>query len=148
MKLVTWIVYTKIIIRFLVWCVPNLIFALRSSHRRCPIKKVFLKFSLRPAAFFKKTLQRRYFPVNFAKFLRAPFLQNTSRRLHLALTFMWLNMLYSYSDKLRQLVPILLFEKHEKHTWRIVTYIITKRNTPPWVFSCLLSCKTIHIQRI
>ena len=31
--------------------------------------------------FFKKTLRRRCFPVNFGKFLRTPFLQNNSGRL-------------------------------------------------------------------
>ena len=33
---------------------------------------------LRPATLFKKRLWRRCFPVNFAKFPRTPFLQNTS----------------------------------------------------------------------
>ena len=33
---------------------------------------------LRPAALLKKRLWQRCFPVNFAKFLRTPFLQNTS----------------------------------------------------------------------
>ena len=36
------------------------------------------------ATLFKKRLWHMYFPVNFAKFLRTPFLQNTSRR-HLVL---------------------------------------------------------------
>ena len=36
---------------------------------------------LRSVTLFKKRLWRRCFPVNFAKFLRTPFLQNTSRRL-------------------------------------------------------------------
>ena len=36
---------------------------------------------LRPATLLKKRLWHRYFPVNFAKFLRTPFLQNTSGRL-------------------------------------------------------------------
>ena len=40
----------------------------RSSHQRCSRKN-------------KKRLWHRCFPMNFAKFLRAPFLQNTSRRL-------------------------------------------------------------------
>ena len=35
---------------------------------------------LRPATLLKKRLQQRYFPVNFVKFSRTPFLQNTSRR--------------------------------------------------------------------
>ena len=32
---------------------------------------------LKPAALLKNRLQRRRFPVNFAKFLKEPFLQNT-----------------------------------------------------------------------
>ena len=33
---------------------------------------------LEPATLFKKRLWHRCFPVNFVKFLRTPFLQNTS----------------------------------------------------------------------
>ena len=39
---------------------------------------------LRPAASFAKRLWHRCFPVSFAKFLKTPFLQNTSGRLLLA----------------------------------------------------------------
>ena len=67
----------------------------RSSHRRCSVKKgvlkKFAKFTgkhlrQRPATLSKKRLWRRCFPVNFAKFLRTPFLQNTPGRLLLQLT--------------------------------------------------------------
>ena len=72
----------------------------RSSHRRCSIKRGilrnFAKFigkhpcpslffnkvgGLRPATLWKKRLGHRRFPMNFAKFLRTPFLLNTSGRL-------------------------------------------------------------------
>ena len=72
----------------------------RSSHRRCSIEigvlRNFTKFTgkhlcqslsfnkvadLRPATLLKKRLWHRCFPVNFVKFLRTPFLQNTSGRL-------------------------------------------------------------------
>ena len=72
----------------------------RSSHQRCSIKKSVLKnftkvigkhlcqslfFNkvavLRPATLFKKRLWHKCFPVNFVKFLRTPFLQDTSGRL-------------------------------------------------------------------
>ena len=72
----------------------------RSSHRRCSTRKGvlrnFAKFTgkdlcqslffnkatgLRPATLLKKKLWRRCFPVNFAKFLRTLFLQNTPGRL-------------------------------------------------------------------
>ena len=67
--------------------------------RRCSVKKVFLEISqnsqkntcarvsflisCRPEAcnFIWKRLWHRCFPVNFTKFLRTPFLQNTSGRL-------------------------------------------------------------------
>ena len=41
--------------------------AIRSSHQNSP----------RPVALLKKRLLHRCFPVNFVKFLRTPFLQNT-----------------------------------------------------------------------
>ena len=50
----------------------------RISHQRYSMKK-----DLRPAVLLKKRLWHRCFPVNFAKFLRRPFLQNTSGRLFL-----------------------------------------------------------------
>ena len=72
----------------------------RSSHRRCFVRKgprrnspkltrkylcqslIFNKIAgLRPANLLKKKPWHRCFPVNFAKRLRTPFLQNTSRRL-------------------------------------------------------------------
>ena len=71
--------------------------SIRSSYRRCSIKngvlKNFTKFTgkhlcqslffnkvadLRPATLLKRRLYHRYFPVNFVKFFKAPFLQNTS----------------------------------------------------------------------
>ena len=73
----------------------------RSSHRRCSIRKGalrnFAKFKgkhlyqslflrgLGSATLLKKRLWHRCFPVNFAKFLRTQFLQNTSGRLLLEL---------------------------------------------------------------
>ena len=80
----------------------------RSSHWRCSVKKDvlenFTKFTRKhlyqslflnkvaglpvfspntgkPATLLKKRLGQRGFPVNFVKFLRTPFLQNTSGRL-------------------------------------------------------------------
>ena len=77
----------------------------RSSQRRSSIRKGvlrnFAKFTrkplcqslflnkvaaLRPETLLKKRLWHMCFPVNFAKFLRAPFLQNISRRLLLKRT--------------------------------------------------------------
>ena len=72
----------------------------RISHRSCSVRKGvlrnFAKFterqlyqslffnkvaSLSPATLLRKRLWYRCFPVNFAKFLRTPFLQITSARL-------------------------------------------------------------------
>ena len=56
----------------------------RSSHSRFSMTKVvlenFIKFTgkhLRPATLLKERLWHRCFPVNSAKFLRTPYLQNT-----------------------------------------------------------------------
>ena len=76
----------------------------RSSHQRCSMKKrcsqKFLKIhrkqmclSLffntaagpRTATLLKKRLWQRWFPVNFAEFLRTPFLNNNPRRLLLSI---------------------------------------------------------------
>ena len=71
----------------------------RSRHQRCSVRKGVLRnfakltehlcqslffnkvTGLRPATLLKKRLWHRCFSVNFAKFPRTPFLQNTSRRL-------------------------------------------------------------------
>ena len=76
-----------------------------SKHQSCSMKKGvlrnFTKFTgkqlcqslffdkvagLRAATLLKKRLWHRCFPLNFAKFLRTPFLQNPSGRLHFAHT--------------------------------------------------------------
>ena len=52
-------------------------------HRKTPVPETFFSKAagLRPATLLKKRLWYRLFPVNFVKFLRTPFLQNTSERL-------------------------------------------------------------------
>ena len=83
----------------------------RSSHRRCSVRKRvlrnFAKFTgkglcqslffnntavLKPATLLKKRLWHRCFPVNFAKFLKTPFLQNISGRL---LLFIYITKFFS-----------------------------------------------------
>ena len=52
----------------------------RSSHRRCSTNKGIVKiFSIFPGKHLCQRLWHRSFPVNFDKFLRISFLQNTSR---------------------------------------------------------------------
>ena len=68
----------------------------RSSHQRCSVRegvlRNFTKFTGKhlcqslflikfPCNFIKKRLWHKCFPVNFVKFLRTAFLQNTSWRL-------------------------------------------------------------------
>ena len=59
-------------------CSANKVFKIHRKSQTVFFNKVL---GLRPATLFKKKLWHRCFPVNFAKFLRAPFLQNTSGRL-------------------------------------------------------------------
>ena len=56
----------------------------RSSHQRCSVRKGFVRnFAKVTGKHLCQKLRYRCFPVNFAKFLRTPFLQNTSGRLFL-----------------------------------------------------------------
>ena len=83
----------------------QLISSFRSSHQRCSIRKDVLKnfkkftgkllcqslfynkvAGLRPAALLKKRLWHKCFPVNFGKYLRVSFLQDTFGRLLLFIT--------------------------------------------------------------
>ena len=56
-------------------------------HKKKPVpESLFIEVAgLRSATVLKKRLGRKCFPVNFAKFLRTPFLQNTSGRLLLVI---------------------------------------------------------------
>ena len=76
--------------------IRNYLPSVNLQKQRCSVEKGvhrnFTKFtgkhlsqSLRPATLSKKRLWHRCFTVNFAKFLRTPFLQNTSERLLLNL---------------------------------------------------------------
>ena len=57
-------------------------------RRRATVVKSRFKENITqyPATLFKKGLQNRWFPVNFAETIRTPFLQNTSRQLVLEMT--------------------------------------------------------------
>ena len=62
------------------------VYKFRSSHPDCFVKKMFLEISqnsqentcVRVSFLLKKRPWHRCFPLNFAKFLRTPFLQSTS----------------------------------------------------------------------
>ena len=76
-------------------CIHIPVEVFRSSHQKCSMKKGalrnFTKFTgkvadLIPATLLKMRPWHRYFPVNLTKFLRTPFLHNTSGQL--LLTFL------------------------------------------------------------
>ena len=77
---------------------------------------------LRPAALLKKRLWHRCFPVNFAKFLRTSFLQNTSGRVLLCSV-----------KKLSERLPKIYSKTHAIHffclkverVYKIFTYVFT-----------------------
>ena len=78
----------------------------RSSQQRCSMKnrvlRNFAKFTGKHLC--QKRRRHRYFPVNFAKFLRIIFLQNTSGRLFLQrvlfeFSIELLQLLYSYFEQ-------------------------------------------------
>ena len=98
------ILCSLIYVRFtcILFCIMKLALYLktiRSSHRTCSVRKgvlrnfakftgkhlcqslFFNKNAGRTATLLKKSPWHRCFPVNFAKFLRKPYLQNTSGRL-------------------------------------------------------------------
>ena len=77
-----WETFHLVLIKYHLFC--------KSSQRRCSVRKMFLENfakltgkQLCQGLFFNKVagLSHNCFPVNFAKILRTPFLQNTSRRL-------------------------------------------------------------------
>ena len=83
---------SKLIVSRNILLVINIFIYHGSSHRRCSVKNVFLKillnwqehtctrvsFLIKLQAYF---IKKGCFPVNFTKFLRTPFLQNTPGRL-------------------------------------------------------------------
>ena len=62
------------------FCKKGVLKKFHKIHLKTPVSEsLFNRVSgLRPASLLKKRLQHRCFQVNFAKFLRTPFLQNTS----------------------------------------------------------------------
>ena len=77
---------------------------IEADARRCSVKKVFLEISQNSqenicasvSSLLKKRLWHRYFPVNFAKFLRTPFLTEHLWWLLLNLVTLLIEKVYSY----------------------------------------------------
>ena len=107
---------------------------LKSNHRRCSVKKVFLKISqnsrlchspffnkvadLKSANLLKRRLWHSWFIVNFASFLRTPILQNTSGRLLVLNTHLYLNIVLKFH----------VYLPHYRHTGK--TGLRTLRGPP------------------
>ena len=124
----------------------------RSSHRRCSVRKCvvtnFTKFTgnhlcqglyfkkvagFRPATLFKKRVWHRYFPANIAKFLRTPFLQNTSGRLFLKI------MQTLFQIFLFTFVSLQFSESLRKYFLRVSRTNCFCKNLLSKAFSCMLS---------
>ena len=110
-------------------CLANQWLWLRSSHQRCSIKKGVLKTCAKfigkhlcQRLFFnkvvgvsfttllKKRFWHRCFPMNFEKFLTAPFLQNTSGRLLLLIPqnqWVYIAMGFFYGHMLSSAVSVI-----------------------------------------
>ena len=135
---------------------------IRSSHRRCSMEKGvlrnFTKFTgkhlcqnlvfnklagLRPATLLKKRVWHRCFPVNFVKFLKTPFLQNTSGRLLLPnvssyfpfpekfsgfsdTSFIWpINLVFSFSLCLHARHPCTIFKiLYARHLFAVHCHVV------------------------
>ena len=117
----------------------------RSSQESCSIKKAVLKnltkftgkhlcqnlFSnkvagLSSATLLKKRLWQRCFPLNFAKFLRKSFLQNTSRGLLLAFMKAFMKSLHYKECGLKILLTFLAFNWYKESIPEFREYCIEK----------------------
>ena len=113
----------------------------KSSHQTCFVNKVFLEISQNsqentcardsfliklqaaPATLLKKSLWHRCFRVNFAKFLRTPFLQNTSGRLLLKQTHLLKVFLFSF-NQVKMFIKVKVFIE-ERVKVNIISNIIS-----------------------
>ena len=111
----------------------------RSSYRSCSIKgapKNFVKFTwkhlyrslflykvvfIRLATLLKKRLRRRCFYENFTKFLRVPFLDNTSGRLLLKVLFCRNDANFKFKQKKIRVMFLLLISKTTDNWVRLTT---------------------------
>ena len=64
-----------------VFCKKRRSWKFRKIHRKTPVSGSLEACDLKHATLLKKRLGHRCFPMNFTKFLKEPFLQNTSGRL-------------------------------------------------------------------
>ena len=110
-----------------------------------------VSFSIRSATLLKKRLCHRCFPVNFAKFLRTPFLQNTSWRLLLQYVLWFWDQFYKKNHLLGKALKSPLFcspffwlktcffnEKKLKHWLQFLTSVLNWCQLVNWLY---ISCK-------
>ena len=98
----------------------------------------------RPATLLKKRLWHRCFPMNFAKFLRTPFLQNTSGRLLLSSLCTWYEFIFTVSFQCYKRISFLKnkcsdnFRKYPgKHQWWCLFFvkIFHSKQISSWTYS-------------
>ena len=103
------------------FCQKSCSWKLRNIHRKIPVlESLFNKVADFQACNFmkKKTLQHRYFPVNFAKFSRKSILKNTCERLLLSFSPLYLLRKQAHvkiTIKLTQFWPMFLYDTPKKH---------------------------------
>ena len=123
----------------------------RSSHQRFSVNKGvlrnFAKFTGKHYEFIKKRLWHRCLPVNFVKFLRTSFLQNTSEQLLLCIrTESTIPFLYgkiwieenSYSGMFLSML-VKIREPERAVSWRITLQLFWKISENPLKNTCDVS---------
>ena len=127
-----------------IWRFKQLLY--RSNRRRCSVTKDvyknFAKFAgkhvcqslffnkvagLRPSILLKKRLWHKCFPVNFAKFLRTLFLQNTSGRLLLIVVMKMIPKISILFLLIHLIHLVMLFLKTQTVILQLLTVSLTSR---------------------
>ena len=114
------------------WCYYQ---SLAKGNANFNLKSCYRRSHQRPATFLKKWLWYRCFPVNFVKFLKTTFLQNTSEQLLLLLS-RWVicinyNIQFSFDEALHSIATsksfhsLWEFRQYRQHMGKIVqTFIV------------------------
>ena len=100
---------------------------------------------LRPATLLKKRLWHRYFPVNFAKFLRTAFLQNTSGRLILKAKYLFK---YKISNYFHQFTETFFATKIINHAEQKSFPVSFKKIFRTTIFQKVASLQSANLQKI
>ena len=105
-------------------------------HRKSPVSVSFLiKLQASSLHFSKKETLTQCFPVNFVKFLRTPFLQNTSRPLFLYSPTYFVNFHFFFMKMLLVVIDIKKIIPNAKFTYKdfqlyfigmVLSFFVTK----------------------